>query len=417
MSAPDKLTDWLFYLFLLVVTASSFSIALTQSALALALVIFLTIIVWQRYQPFVRSLRWFYLAVAIYVGWMIISAICGQTPLSSLSGAKEEWLFLIIPVVISLAQDEKKLNWLLTALSVGVILVAAYTAFQFFTRVDTVRMSGNFSHALTYGNYSATAALFLLGFVMVGSGSLKRWQRWLIMFGGVAAVAGTVMGNSRSPIVAMFVGLLLLLLFAGKKWRWLVLAVVAAVIVTVLASDQIRERFTPTDTRSGIERNLGTYWQGSRRFVWENSLKIIREHPVIGIGAGNFCKVYQETVGPELHPIHLYGHSHNDFLNITVHTGIPGGLCFAGLWLTALIYFWYGYRRSERESFHRRTSAAGLLASLVFLATSLTEATFADEEVRTLLMFVWAVGLSGWYKQLDSTNSPTRHSRSLTENI
>ena len=43
-------------------------------------------------------------------------------------------------------------------------------------------------------------------------------------------------------------------------------------------------------------------------------------------------------------------------------------------------------------------AAAALLASLVFLASSVTEATFSDEEPRALLMFVWAAGLTVWYK-------------------
>jgi len=36
---------------------------------------------------------------------------------------------------------------------------------------------------------------------------------------------------------------------------------------------------------------------------------------------------------------------------------------------------------------------------VAFVITSLTEATFADEEVREMLMFIWAVGLAGSYKK------------------
>ncbi|MCH7689568.1 MAG: hypothetical protein IIA17_00810, partial [candidate division Zixibacteria bacterium] len=37
--------------------------------------------------------------------------------------------------------------------------------------------------------------------------------------------------------------------------------------------------------------------------------------------------------------------------------------------------------------------AAAAVGSIAFFMTSLTEATFSDEEVRQLLMFVWAAGL------------------------
>ena len=47
----------------------------------------------------------------------------------------------------------------------------------------------------------------------------------------------------------------------------------------------------------------------------------------------------------------------------------------------------------------RRLSLAAFIGSVMFFLTSLIEATFADEEVRQLLMLIWAVGLGIWYKR------------------
>jgi hypothetical protein len=44
-------------------------------------------------------------------------------------------------------------------------------------------------------------------------------------------------------------------------------------------------------------------------------------------------------------------------------------------------------------------ATASLLGSAAFAVTSLFEATFADEEVRQLLMFVWALGLASVYQE------------------
>ena len=39
------------------------------------------------------------------------------------------------------------------------------------------------------------------------------------------------------------------------------------------------------------------------------------------------------------------------------------------------------------------------------VAASMTEATFSDEEVRAVLMLVWAIGLSAVYKSPDAARN------------
>jgi len=399
MTTSDKLQYSLYLLFLLFVSATTFSIALSQVTLGMAIILFLIVSILEHRSPFVHSLRWFYFAVTLYLSMMFISAMLGGRPLESLSLGREEWLFLAIPVTILLGRKERWLDYMVVVLAAGITIVAVLTAYRYFFMIKDTRITGFFPHPLTFGNYVATAALFVLGYVLIDRGWMARWKRWVLLIGGGAAVATTVASNSRGPIISMIIGLVLLLFFLRGKWRWLGVVTILAAITGVASSERIRSRFIPTEDRSGIERNFGTYWQGSRRFVWENTLEMIRRHPVHGVGVGNFAGHYKEIVGPEMHPLHWYGHAHDDLLNVTAQAGIPGGLSFAILWLTVLIYFWIGYRRAGPKTVERRASVAALLGSIVFFCTSLTESTFVDEEVRTLLMFVWGVGLSCWYRQ------------------
>ena len=61
-ASVNRLQTALFFFFALFIFASTFSIALAQTALGLALVTFIVTIIRDRYNPFVRNLRWFYLA-------------------------------------------------------------------------------------------------------------------------------------------------------------------------------------------------------------------------------------------------------------------------------------------------------------------------------------------------------------------
>ena len=411
-SSTDRLTIALLFLFALFVFSSTFSIALSQSSLGLSLLLFIVIAAKGDRSGFDRRLKWFWLAVALYVGWMLLAAMAGGKFLHSLDSMREEWLFSIVLVGIFLIhKDDKNADRLIAILAVAQILVMLYSLGLYLDKVyinprytepltsdQVVRIRGNFSHPLTFGNYTGTAALFMFGYALAAHQRMATWMRRLILSGGVAAMLCTLMSNSRGPIVAVLIGLVIMLFFLRRRKLLIGIVLLLSLGAASLLTETVRARFT-AGHRTGIERHIGMYWQGSRRFIWTNSLKVIRENPVIGVGPGNFKEAYQEAVEGELHPMHRYGHAHNDLLNVSAQGGLVGGAAFGLMWLSVLLYFWIGYRRAGPGSAARARSLAALLGSILFLGTSVTEATFVDEEVRALLMFIWAIGLSPWYKQ------------------
>jgi len=415
MSLPtnEKLPGALLFFFALFVFSSTFSIALSQASFGLSLMLFLVIIMRRGGITPDNRLKWFYLAVALYVTWMLLAGLAGGRFLHSLDSMREEWLFAIVPVGIYLIhKDRKNADRLVLILALAQILITLYSLGIYVTKVyispeitgaltsdQVVRIRGNFSHPLTFGNYAGTAALFMFGYALLAHRRMAVWIRRLILSGGVAAMLCTLISNSRGPIVAVLIGLVIMLFFLRRRKLLVGIALLLALGVASLLTETVRARFT-TGERTGIERHIGMYWQGSRRFIWTHALKIIQENPVIGVGPGNFGEAYVEAVEGEVHPMHRYGHAHNDLLNVSAQAGIIGGAVFALMWLTALLYFWVGYRRAGPGTEEKCRSAAALLGSILFLGTSVTEATFVDEEVRALLMFVWAIGLSAWYKQV-----------------
>ncbi len=414
LSAHEKLPGALLILFALFVFSSTFSIALSQSAFGLSLLVFLVILARRGGLAIDKRLKWFYLSVGLYVVWMLLAALVGGKFLHSLDSMREEWLFSIVPVAVYLIhKDQKNADRLVTVLAVAQILVTVYSLGLYVSQVyitpefiggltsdEVVRIRGNFSHPLTFGNYAGTAALFMLTYALTSHRSLTVWARRLILSGGIAAMLCTLISNSRGPIVTVLIGLIIMLFFLRRRKLVAGIALLLALGVASLLTETVRARFTAGD-RTGIERHVGMYWQGSRRFIWTHSFKAAQANPIIGVGPGNFTEAYVAAVEGEVHPKHRYGHAHNDLLNVSVQAGFVGGGVFALMWLTALLYFWTGYRRAGPGSEDRCRSVAALLGSILFLGTSVTEATFVDEEVRALLMFVWAVGLSAWYKRAD----------------
>ncbi len=405
--SPSKLTDALFFFYALFIFGSTFSIALAQTSLGLALITFVAIIVVQRYNPFVPTLKRFYIFIALYIVWMTVCALMGETASRSLFIMKEDWLFLIVPIGIFLFQNETYRNRLITIFAAGVLLISVYGIMQHLLGLNWFKDSaltaaegfgykvrGNFSHRLTFGNYYATAALFFFGYALARGNDIARSHRRLFLLVSLLAMIVTLLSFSRGSILAVVVGLLVAGVILGRNHLIGTIGLLAAAaLVIALLMPGLAERFT-----HAAERELDLEYEGGRPFIWEKSLDIAHEHPIFGVGAGNFETEYAARLRPDVPYFRKHVHAHNDLINMVATYGLPGFVLFAGLWLTVFGYF-IGGRKRGRFTGGDRFFLAALLGSTAFFTTSMVEATFADEEVRQMLMFVWAVGLWSWYKK------------------
>jgi O-antigen ligase len=402
---PSRLTDILFFFYALFIFGSAFSIALAQMSLGLALITFVIVIIVQRYNPFVASLKRFYIFVALYIVWIFVTSLIGATPARSLFIMKEDWLFLIVPIGVYLMQNESYRRRLIAIFAVGVLLLSLYGLLQHFfglnwfkssalTAADGFgyRVRGNFSHRLTFGNYYATAGLFFFGYAMTRGDDLSRRQRRLFLLVSILAMIVTLLSYSRGPVLAIAVGLVVAGIILGRNYLLgIVGSLAAATLVVALLLPGLVDRFG-----DAVENELDPQYEGSRLFIWKKSLAIAREHPLFGVGPGNFEPEYAARLRPDIPDHRKHVHAHNDLINMVAVYGLPGFVLFGGLWLTVFSYFAAG-RKKGRFPGRDRYLAAALLGSSAFFVTSLVEATFADEEVRQMLMFVWAVGLWPWY--------------------
>jgi O-antigen ligase len=395
----------LFLFFLLFVLTSTFSITFSQIFLGLSGALFILVAIGQRHQPFVKSLRWFYLAVAFYLGWVIIRSLMCSSPLECLNYAREEWLWIIVPITVYLVRDDRNLDRFALALSVGLIFITVASLVMYGTHTlwglrsgfspvteEFPRMRGLFAHALTFGNYTSTATAFLLGYVVLDRSAGGRWRHVLVA-GGVAGIISTLLCNSRGPIIALVAAMVLLVLLLKGRTRWWGVAVLVAALILAAAVPGIRGRFTQE-----VERNLITEWPGSRIFIWEHSWQVAEDNLLVGIGPGQFADAYEATLTSDVPENRRYTHAHDDLLNTLAVFGLPGLVTFVAMWLAALGYFWFGWRRSGPGDRVGAISAAALLGTVAFAVGGLTEASFVDEELRALLMFIWGVGLAGSYK-------------------
>ncbi len=401
------LKDVLFAAYALFVFASVLSIAFAQIGLGLSIGIFLIGQVWWRANPFVGKLRPLYWAILAYIVWLLIAAAVSPDFMVGLNDMRGEWLFAAVPIGVFLLAERRYRRPLIVIFVIGVGMIALYGIIQHFTGVywfkkvpplpagdDTYRIFGGFSTRITFGNYLATAAVFILTWTL-----LRFWDHplWLRVSGLVAtsfATLATVWTYSRGSLASIFVALGLAALTAGWKRAVGLIGLLILVLITLLvAAPQMADRIVTAG-----KNDLNPNYEGGRPYIWRHSIDMALEHPIFGVGPGFFPPNYAKRLPPDIADYRKLPHAHNDSLHLMAAAGIPGAVTFLAIWVILARLLWRGYRSGDDEV--RAYSGAALAASAAFFFTSLFEATFVDEEVRQMLMFAWAVGLWPWYKQV-----------------
>lgn len=175
--------------------------------------------------------------------------------------------------------------------ALGIILPVGISFFLF---------SQNFYRRIIFGLISLLISLLLLLTSTRGA--------WM----GVAIAIGFI-GIFKARKILLFIILVLILLFFISPKQ------------TVNRSERLPDRLLSIFK---YENNL------CRMYLFRDTLKIIKDNPLFGIGPGNFKKVYySKYLSSEISALKEFGHKHchNNFLNVAVEGGLLGLGAF--IWL------------------------------------------------------------------------------------
>jgi putative inorganic carbon (HCO3(-)) transporter len=279
------------------------------------------------------------------------------------------YLALILPLALSLFLGRwawrgpwDVATWLLAALSLGLMGLALVMSWSrgawlgFVAGAAVVAIVG-----FWYRAFSALRAGVLGGF---GTGALGF--AWLGTWGpGVAAASllGALAGVGTG--VGVFVSL-------RRRWAWLlaVAAVLLVVMLIALAGDSllptaIADRFSDflpyaqvIDVR-GVQLTDENFAVVERLAHWEAAWGMLEDHPLLGVGVGNYVPTYPSYALPGWKdPL---GHAHNYYLHVAAETGIAGLAAYA---LLVAACFWQGWLATRSLTGPAQGVALGVLGVL-----------------------------------------------------
>jgi len=382
----EKYCDWLVGAFLvLFVFWSPISITGAQIAVSFALLFWVLRVLAMKRLHLVRNplnipIAAFLVAVAIGV----IMAVDFKYSLKRYMSLG--WISIFF-LVVNNVKDVTRFKKLVRILILITTIAGAYGIFQHLTKIDffgnvkhlhlpLARSTGFFDGPATFGNY-----ILLLLPVIIGLSSYsktRREKRWL-QLSSLIILTAIIFSYGRAVWMGLIVGLIFMSILRSKRLLLSIIAgiMICSIFILAFPSSEFAQRVATTvKSKNPV---------GDRIEFWEGSLRILRDYPITGVGWEGFRKVYPRYKPSEEEK--SVCNAHNNFVDVTVDSGLLGLGIFIWLLLTIYKVGFQIFKRLDDRYF--KGIAWGFLGSFTaFLIAGLSQYNFGDSEVVMLFYFL-----------------------------
>ena len=333
-------------------------------------------------------------------------------------------MILCFVTVQLLLEDERFLAYLSATVSTLVLILSLIGLAQYFG-LAFKEIPGNFILYATMANKNLLASYLLLAMPFVwygilffgGKGRILAMLAYLTAVLVIAMVHARTAGVTGGMLLALLAAILLLVrgnyftIDAGVRKILLrrLAQVLGATAVPLLLAVLIYYGHTARDAnldRAITAASVGVSSVDERLQLWEKTLQMVRDHPLLGVGIGNW-KLFIPAYGSE--GLRSAGGAvnfvrpHNDFLWVLSESGLPALLGFLAIFFLGGYYAWRLVSRSNQPAVQITALlfAGGIAAYLVVSLASFPRERIAHS---ALLFMLLAVMIAGYHRAF-----PLRH--------
>jgi O-antigen ligase len=361
-------------------------------------------------------------AVAVFLASGIVGVLVARRPHEALRAWRWEVIEppLYCALLLCYARGPRALRWLLGAVlaSAALLMVLAFVQVAFLRVTVAPLAAGNRviplpreaggyrATAFLYGSgnslaaYLERAAPFALALALAPAAAhlRHRWARPALALLAALLVAGIALTGSRGALLASAVtlGALAALALARARPAHLPRTLVALVVGAVLLLGGVGMALVAGHTGSASLRLL----------VWLAAVRMLRDHPLFGIGLDQFVYYYSNHFSAHPywvtslngHPTAVWrepdlAHPHNLVLDLWLSMGLAGLAAFAGLAAAALRRGARLWRAGAADPW-RAALALGLCGSLAAgLAHGMVDSAYFAPDLALLFWLCLALAL------------------------
>lgn len=272
-------------------------------------------------------------------------------------------VYLLIYTTVSTEKEKEKA---LYAFLAGAVVTVVYGFFQYANAADMAadmeaqswvdperfpllrrRMYSTLENPNLFGAYLLVIISILTAFTLRERAVKKRTVFAVILLSLLLCLALTYSRGAWVSLAAIVLGLTL---FYDKRFGLLFLLVP---VVLAFYHGQVVERFLSLFSGEDTSVDL-------RFALWESTMAMIEEHPLLGVGWGAYFLAYPDYNFFIQEEGVLIFHAHNMYLNMLAEVGIPGGMAFLLAFFAQGILCWRNYRHGN-DSFTKSMGLGGVL--------------------------------------------------------
>ncbi|WAK01994.1 O-antigen ligase family protein [Methylobacter sp. YRD-M1] len=356
------------YIAVLLVLTLPFSTALTLVFSAALLLLWISSAQFKSLPIFIKQnplallalLLFFYLAVGI-----TYTTASPENAFSTLSKYRELLLLIVLPPFF---QSEFTRRWAWNAFIIASIVTILGSYAIYFGLIDYMQpMDPSIKNRITHSLLVAFFAFFCAHKSLQTDKYSPFYMALLVLC--IHNLFFLVSGRTGQLIFLLLMMLFYIQRFSIKKAALLITATVALLLVFIACSDRanrINEGFSQTQNYLHSESGETNTSEGQRLTFWKHSLTLISENPWLGHGTGSYPTEYSRVAAKA---DIASNNPHNEYLMITIQTGIVGLLLF-------LAFLFSLYQCSLKLADEYKWLAQGILVALAI--NSLFNSTILD---------------------------------------
>lgn len=312
--------------------------------------------------------------LAVSVAAMVGAAIlAGIFALDSRKSIQPVWFILYhtAPMFLALAYIKTKRQIL--ALSGGLaVSLAASSLYAIYQATQGMNRPPGFT-----GDWFILAgqlSILIPYFFVLAITSPDLWPPARNLLGATVAVAlgALVVNATRGAWIAVVGSVIVFLACWTRDIKKLLVWAIGFMLILMLVAGTLHLISGANNSRF-VARGLNT--AGERFRIWQSSLNMIADYPLLGVGPGNYAQQYEQRyILPSAQERKSQPHAHNNVLSVSSEMGLVGLVAFIGLFYYIIRHFWISFRHSVGANRTRITAA--LLITLSFQLHGLSDYTF-----------------------------------------
>lgn len=250
--------------------------------------------------------------------------------------------------------------------------------------------SGFYENRIFFGYILEVAIPMVLSMSIVVHSTKKSSVYGILV---ILYTATVLLTQARGPWLGIVAGIVAVIYINRKKFskrniiRFLSVTLIFCAITTPLFWDRAMTILSGNHTTNV-----------QRIHIWQYTLHMIQDHSIVGIGLGQYEKIYASYVDPMEKLIRATTHAHNSYLMIFAEAGVIGFSAFIYLLLSFKKLLGYILRRGDHTGM--ASGFVGIFCAV--LITSFVDNAFFSPYVSKMFWLLLGVLLYSMNKETDS---------------